>query len=123
MGTENTIDTESRRAELEEILANYNMGPDNLELFDGFTNEPLRVSKCQKIAKKIFMLRSISPEQKKATLAEVKKFGEDISALDDDWMFLKHTLLKHVCSIMQRWQPDYECSKWALYNMKKYWPA
>jgi len=113
------IDTQSRKEELEEILANYDMGPANLELVDGFDNEPLRVSKCQKIARKIFMLKSISPEQKNATLAEVKAFGEDISALDDDWMFLKHTMLKHVCSIMQRWQPDYECSKWALYHMKK----
>ena len=113
------IDAESRREELDAILEQYNLGPENLELVDGFPNEPMRVSKCQKILKKIYIKKSITPEEKQAVLAEVLRFGEDISALEDDWMFLKHTMLKHVCSIQQRWQPDYECSKWALYNMKR----
>lgn len=114
-----TIDTESRKTELEEILAKHGLGPGSLELVDEFPNEPLRVSKCQKILKKVYIRKTISPEAKEATLEELKKFPDDVSSLDDDWMFLKHTLLKHVCSILQRWQPDYECAKWALYNMKR----
>lgn len=113
------IDAESRMEELIAILEKYNLGPGNLELVDGFPGEPLRVSKCQKILQKIYIKKSISPEEKQAALAELAKFQEDLSALEDDWMFLKHTLLKYVCSIQQRWQPDYECSKWALYHMKR----
>jgi hypothetical protein len=113
------IDAESRREELEAILEQHGLGPENLELVEEFTGEPMRVSKCQKILRKVYIKKSITPEQKRAVLAEVQGFGEDISALEDDWMFLKHTMLKHVCSILQRWQPDYECSKWALYNMKR----
>lgn len=114
-----TIDTQSRKEELEDILMKYGLGPESLELVDEFPNEPLKVSKCQKILRKIYITKSISSEAKEATIAELKKFPDDVSALEDDWMFLKHTLLKHVCSILQRWQPDYECAKWALYNMKK----
>lgn len=113
------IDAESRREELESILEQHGLGPENLELVEEFPGEPTRVSKCQKILRKIYIKKSITPEEKKAVLAEVQGFGEDISALEDDWMFIKHTMLKHVCSILQRWQPDYECSKWALYYMKK----
>jgi hypothetical protein len=117
--TGRAIDVESRREELEAILAQYDLGPENLELVDEFPNEPLRAAKCQKIAKKIFIRKSISPEQKKATVDYLKGFPEDTSPLEDDWMFLKHTMLKYVCSIQQRWQPDYECSKWAMYHMKR----
>jgi len=113
------IDAESRKEELIAILEQYNLGPGNLELVDEFPGEPLRVSKCQKILQRIYIRKSISPEEKQASLAELARFPEDLSALEDDWMFLKHTLLKHVCSIQQRWQPDYECSKWALYHMKR----
>lgn len=115
----NDIDVESRRMELEDILMQYGLGPESLELVDEFPNEPLRASKCQKILKKVYIRKSISPEAKQATLDELKKFPEDLSALADDWMFVKHTLLKHVCSIQQRWQPEYECAKWALYHMRK----
>lgn len=117
--TDSTIDTESRRTELEDILMLYGLGADCLVLVDGFDNEPLRASKCQKIARKIFIRKSISPEQKKAALDELRMFPENISELDDDWMFLKYVLLKYVCGIQQRWQPEHECVKWALYHMKR----
>lgn len=113
------IDAESRKEELESILEQYGLGPENLEFVDEFPNEPMRVSKCQKILKKISIKKSITPEEKKATLDDLKRFEDDLSALEDGWMFLKHTMLKHVCSIQQRWQPEYECSKWALYHMKR----
>lgn len=115
----NTIDAESRRIELDAILEHYGLGPENLELVDGFPDEPWRVAKCQKILKKIYIKKTISPEDKQAVLDDLKRFPEDITALEDDWLFLKHTMLKYVCSIQQRWQPDYECSKWAMYNMKR----
>ena len=115
----NIIDTESKKAELEDILMQYGLGPENLVLVDGFENEPMRVAKCQKIAKKIFIRKSISPEHKQAVLNDLKRFPEDISPLEDDWLFLKHTMLKYVRSIQQRWQPDYECSKWAMYHMTR----
>lgn len=113
------IDAVSRKAELEEILAGHGLGPGSLELVDEFPNEPLRASKCQKIAKKVYMRKSIPPEARQATLAQLDRFPDELAFLEDDWMFLKHTLLKHVCSILQRWQPDYECAKWAFYHMKR----
>lgn len=115
----NAIDAESHRTELDAILEHYGLGPENLELVDGFPDEPWRVAKCQKILKKIYIKKTITPEDKQAVLEDLKRFPEDISPLADDWLFLKHTMLKYVCSILQRWQPDYECSKWAMYHMKQ----
>lgn len=116
------IDTGSYRETLEAILESNGLGPESLELTEEFPNEPLRVSKCMKVARKIMLKKRITPEEKAAAIAEISRFEfpqKDIEALSDDAMFLKHTVLRYVCSIQQRWQPDYECAKWAFYQMRR----
>ncbi|MBW7956734.1 MAG: hypothetical protein H3C68_02465 [Deltaproteobacteria bacterium] len=113
------IRTEDYREEMEALLENYGFGPANLEFTDGFPDEPLRASKCQKIARKIYFKRLIGSAEKEAALTELRLFAGETGELEDDWMFVKHTLLKHIYSIQHRWQPDHECAKWAFYHLKR----
>lgn len=115
----NGIRAEDHKEELERILEHYGLGPECLEFTDDFPNEPLKAVKCVKLLRRITFRRHISPEAKQATIAEQYKFPEELSFLEDDLMFLKHCLLKYICSIQQRWQPEYECAKWAFYHMKR----
>ncbi|HEY4706994.1 MAG: hypothetical protein A2054_09650 [Deltaproteobacteria bacterium GWA2_55_10] len=114
------IDAESHREVLENILMNYGLGPESLEFTDSFPNEPMKVAKCVKIARKITFKKVITQEEKEAVLAgELSLFPEEVKGIQDDLVFLKHTLLKYICGIQQRWQPDHECAKWAFYHVKK----
>lgn len=114
-----TIRTEEYREQMEALLENYGLGPESLEFTDGFPDEPLRASKCQKIARKIYFKRLIGRAEKEAALSELNMFTGEVDELKDDWLFLKHTLLRHVYSIQHRWQPEYECAKWAFYHLKR----
>lgn len=114
------IDAESHREELENILMNYGLGAESLEFTDEFPNEPAKVAKCVKIARKITFKRLITLSEKEAVLTgDLSLFPEEVKGIQDDLAFLKHTLLKYICSIQQRWQPDHECAKWAFYHVKK----
>lgn len=113
------IRTEEYREEMEALLESYGLGPESLEFTDGFPDEPLRASKCQKIARKVCFKRIIGAAEKEAALAELRLFPGEVDALKDDWLFVKHTLLKHIYSIQHRWQPDHECAKWAFYHLKR----
>ncbi|HBG45516.1 MAG TPA: hypothetical protein DDW94_00840 [Deltaproteobacteria bacterium] len=114
-----TINTEEHREELERVLEHYNLTPACLSFTDSFPNEPMRASKCQKLLSRIIFKSLITAEEKEAALKELHLFPEDVKELEDDRMFLKHTLLKYICSIQQRWQPAYECAKWAFYHMRR----
>ncbi len=114
------IDAESHREELETILINYGLGPECLEFTDEFPNEPAKISKCVKISRKITFKRHITQAEKDAVLkVDLSLFPEEVKGIQDDLVFLKHTLLKYICGIQQRWQPDYECAKWAFYHVKR----
>lgn len=116
------INAEGYRAEMDRLLTKWGLAPENLQFVDDFPNDinPHRVSKCFKIERKIYFKRLITGPDRKTMISTLRQFEEkEVSLLKDDWTFVKHTLLHEVCHILNRYKDDYECNKWALYEMKR----
>lgn len=112
------LDVESYRGKLDTVLEKYNLPAATLELVDDFGGEA-RVTKCYKIQKKIYLKKMITGEERERTLAGLYQFEESQKGLlKDDLTFLRHTLLREVCHILYRYKDDYECAKWAFYELK-----
>lgn len=100
-------------------LARHGLGADNLNFVDDFPNAPNVVSRVGKIEKKITFRRRITIEDKALVIEALKeRFASDVSALDDDWAFVKLSLLHKICGIIYRYQNDHECIKWAFYQLR-----
>ncbi|MBI5235264.1 MAG: hypothetical protein HY886_03335 [Deltaproteobacteria bacterium] len=113
------IEVEAYLSEMLKALDRHGLGPDNLCFVDDFPNAPNAVSRVGKIEKKITFRRRITKEDKALAIEALKeKFASDVKALDDDWAFVKHSLLHKVCGIIYRYQNDYECIKWAFYQLR-----
>lgn len=120
-GNDRAIDVVALKADLEQILEKYGLKPESLELVDSLENEPNpnRASRCFKIEKKIQIKKTISAEDRLDTLKLLSKFEQaDLKKIEDDDKFVKHLLMKHICSINERWKDQHECDKWAFYNLK-----
>ena len=118
---ERSIDVVPFKAGLEQILEKHGLKPESLELVDSLEGDPNpnRASSCFKIEKKIQIKKTISVEERLETLRLLAKFDQnDLKKIDDDERFVKHLLMKHICSINERWKDQHECDKWAFYNLK-----
>ncbi|MBI5492571.1 MAG: hypothetical protein HY893_06540 [Deltaproteobacteria bacterium] len=112
------LNVEAYRGRLDEVLQKHGLPAASLELVDDFGGEA-RVTKCFKIQKKICLKKVITEEERGWILAWLYQFEEDQTGLlKDDWTFLKHTLLREICHILYRYKDDYECAKWAFYELK-----
>lgn len=116
---EGVIDVESYREEMCNVLAGHGLGPESLQFVDGFENDPLRIAKNMNIAKRVLFKKTISPEERQAVISTLHRFDKkEIDLLNDDWAFVKHVLLHEICRIISRWRNDYECDKWAFYELR-----
>ncbi|MEK6759406.1 MAG: hypothetical protein AABY51_06510 [Deltaproteobacteria bacterium] len=116
-----SIDVVALKADLEQIMEKYGLAPESLELVDSLENEPNpnRASRCFKIEKKIQIKKVITLEDRLDTLKLLSKFDQaDLKKIEGDEQFVKHLLMKHICSINERWKDLHECDKWAFYNLK-----
>lgn len=119
--SEGVIDVESYKDEMGKVLAQHGLGPENLQFVDRFENEanPLRIAKNLNIAKRVIFKKTISPEERQAVISALHRFDKkELDILNDDWAFVKHVLLHEICRIISRWRNDYECDKWAFYELK-----
>src|SRR5574340_673920 len=119
--SQGSIDVESYKDEMGKVLAQHGLGPENLQFVDRFENEanPLRVAKNMNIAKRVIFKKTISPEERAAVISTLHRFDKkELDLLNDDWAFVKHVLLHEICRIMSRWRNDYECDKWAVYELR-----
>jgi hypothetical protein len=116
----NTIDTESYRGRMEELLVKHGYGPDNLSFVDGFPDDvnPHRVVRCYKIEKKIVFKRVITPEDRADAIAALELFKDKMSVLKDDWLFVKQALLTEIHRITYRYKSEHECRLWAMHEVK-----
>ena len=113
------IDAEAYLSEMLKTLARHGLGAENINFVDDFPNAPNVVSRVGKIEKKITFKRRITREDKAHAIEALKeRFASNVGALDDDWSFVKHTLLHKICGIIYRYQNDYECTKWAFYQLR-----
>ncbi len=115
------IDVEAYLSEMLKVLARHGLGVENLSFLDDFPNAPnaVPIARVGKIEKKITFRRRITREDKAFAVNALKeKFASDVGALDDDWAFVKHSLLHKICGIIYRYQNDYECTKWAFYQLR-----
>lgn len=113
------INVEQYKDRMLEIMARHNVDPGNFFFED---NPPMRyaISRCAKIEAKIFFKRTVTEEDRNSYIQGLtRQFEDKIGLLDDDWMLIKHSLLHEICHIIARYRDDYECSKWAFYEMKK----
>ncbi len=115
------INTEDYKNKMEEVLLKYGLAPENLQFVDRFENDtnPLRVAKCLNILKRIIFKKTISEDERQGVISALYRFEDkQLNLLKDDWAFIKHTLLHEICRIIARWRNDYECDKWAFYELK-----
>ncbi len=112
------IKAEDYRVQIDEVLKKHGLSAANLDLVDDFGGEA-RVTKCFKIQKKIYIKKVITGQEREWTISGLHQFEEDkIKLLNDDWTFLKHMILREICRILYRYKDDYECAKWAFYELK-----
>ena len=117
--SEGVIHVESYKDEMGKVLAQHGLGPENLQFVDRFENDPLRIAKNMNIAKKVIFKKTISPEERQAVISTLHRFDKkELDILNDDWAFVKHVLLHEICRIISRWRNEYECDKWAFYELR-----
>lgn len=113
------IDVEAYLSEMLKALVRHGLGAENLDFVDDFPNAPNAVSRVGKIEKKITFKRRVTRDDKALAIETLKeKFASDVGGLGDDWSFVKHSLLRQICGILYRYQNDYECAKWAFYQLR-----
>ncbi len=121
MPADSAIDVENYREEMGKILAKHGLGPENLQFVERFENDPnpLRIARNMNIVRKIIFKKNISPEERRAAIAALHRFEKpDLDLLNDDLAFVSHVLLHEICRIISRWRNEYECDKWAFYELK-----
>lgn len=116
----NTVDIESYRGRMEELLVKHGLAPETLSFVDGFPGDvnPHRVVRCYKIEKKIVFKRVMTPEDRADAIAALELFKDRMKILEDDWLFVKQALLTEIHRITYRYKSEHECRLWAMHEVK-----
>lgn len=114
------IDAESYKADLEKVLENYKFPVDTIVFVDGFENDPHAVIRTFKISRKIHMKRKMTYEEAAAKMEySFSKFPEEQELIKSEPDFLFLIMIKELYHLTYKYQNDYECAKWAFYDIKK----
>ncbi len=116
----NTVDIESYRAGMEELVVKHGLSADALSFVDGFPDDvnPHRIVRCYKIEKKIVFKKVMTPEDRADAVAALALFKDKANIFNDDWLFVKQALLTEIHRITYRYKSEHECRVWALHEVK-----
>ncbi len=125
----NAINTESYKDGIEKVLLEYEFSLEDIRFVDVIEDEsnPFRIARVERIERtdnfRILLLKSIPYDTVCSVKDVIKHHGltDNVKHLEDEWLFLKHTLLHEICHIVYRHKfkvmIEKECDRWAFEKM------